>query len=118
RRVAILADVHVKHAAPLSHPDIAQAARDTAYRGLADGLIVTGPATGQAVDLEDLRRVREAVPERRVFVGSGVTAETVGPWLREASGIIVGTGMKVNGDPARPIDAELAGALARAAGRS
>ena len=35
QRIAILADVHVKHAIPLDQPDIARAARDAAYRGLA-----------------------------------------------------------------------------------
>jgi len=44
QRIAILADVHVKHATPISEPDLVRAARDTAYRGLADGLILTGPS--------------------------------------------------------------------------
>jgi len=108
RRIAILADVHVKHATPVSEPDIARAARDTAYRGLADGLIVTGPATGEVVDPNDLQRVCDAVPDRRVFVGSGVTPDTVHSLLRLASGVIVGSGIKVNHDPAEPIDLSLA----------
>ncbi len=117
RRIAILADVHVKHATPISEPDIVQAARDTAYRGLADGLIVTGRATGEPVDPDDLRKVREAVPDRRVFVGSGATAETVGNLLTLAAGVIVGTGIRSDRDPARPIVAGLARAFVRAAGR-
>jgi membrane complex biogenesis BtpA family protein len=117
QEIAILADVHVKHATPVSEPDLVRAAKDTAYRGLADGLIITGPATGEAVDLEDLRRVREAVPDHLLFVGSGATAETAGALLAWANGIIVGTGIKPGGDPASPIDLELATAFARAAGR-
>ncbi len=115
RPIAILADVHVKHATPISEPDIVRAAKDTAYRGLADGLIVTGPATGEAVDMDDLRRVRDAVPDRRVFVGSGAAADTVGSLLAVASGVIVGTGIKIGCDPANPIDPTLAQAFARAA---
>lgn len=117
QRIAILADVHVKHGTPISEPDIARAAKDTAYRGLADGLIVTGPATGEAVDLDDLRRVREAVPDRRLFVGSGAASETVASLLTIATGVIVGTGIKLDRDPANPIDPVLAGKFARAAGR-
>lgn len=117
RRIAILADVFVKHAAPLSHADIAAAARDTAYRGLADGLIVTGPATGAPIDFDDLAKVRAAVPDRRLFVGSGATADTVASLLKLANGVIVGTGLRPGGDPAAPIDAALAGAFVRAAGR-
>lgn len=116
KRIAILADVHVKHATPISEPDIVRAAKEVAYRGLADGLIVTGPATGEAVDLEDLRRVRAAVADRRLFVGSGATAQTVSALLTHADGIIVGTGLKVGGDASRPVDAGLAQAFVRAAG--
>ncbi len=117
KRIAILADVHVKHAAPVSHPDITQAAKDIAYRGLADALIVTGPATGEPVNIDELRRVREAVPDRRLFVGSGATAEMVEKLLTVADGVIVGTGIKSGGDASRPIDSGLAEAFARAVGK-
>jgi hypothetical protein len=117
-KVAIFADVHVKHAVPISQPDIVRAARETAYRGLADGLIVTGPATGEAVNMESLRMVHEAVPDRRLFVGSGATAETASTLLTVANGIIVGSGLKPGRDPARPIDGEEARAFVRAAGRA
>lgn len=117
RRVAILADVHVKHGTPISEPDIAQAAKDTAYRGLADGLIVTGAATGEPVRMDDLRRVAEAVPDRRLFVGSGATAESIAGLLRCTGGIIVGTGIKQRKDASAPIDPHLARAFASAAGR-
>jgi hypothetical protein len=117
KRIAVLADVHVKHATPLSEPDIVRAAKDLAYRGLADGLIVTGHATGEAVDIGHLRQVQSAVPDRRIFVGSGATAETVAGLLILSSGVIVGTGLKRDRDPGNPIDAVLAREFARAAGR-
>jgi len=116
-RTAVLADVHVKHAQPLHEPDIARAARDLAYRGLADGLIVTGPATGEPVDVSELQRVRQAVPDRRVFVGSGATAETVAMLIHECNGVIVGCGLKEDGDPGKPIDPRRAELFAQAAGR-
>src|SRR5690606_17768928 len=53
RAVAIFADVHVKHARPLSCTDIAEAAQETAYRGRADALIVSGTATGKPTRLDD-----------------------------------------------------------------
>lgn len=106
--VAILADVHVKHATPVSEPDLGEAARNVAYRGLADGLIVTGPRTGAAVDPNELDCVRAAVPDRRIFIGSGATAQTVKSLLERADGVIVGTALKRDGDISNPIDAELA----------
>ena len=117
QRIAVLADVHVKHGTPLGESDIAQAARDTAYRGLADALIVTGTATGAPTNFEDLRSVRQAVPDRRLFVGSGATAKTVGKLLEIADGVIVGTGIKRKANPDHPIDPALAEAFVQAAGR-
>ena len=115
--IAILADVFVKHAAPMHTTDIVLAARDAAYRGLADGLIVTGPATGSAVDRDDLTRVKQAVPDRPVLAGSGVTADTVASLLQSCDGAIVGSALKPNNDPSRPVDASLAQSVAQAAGR-
>jgi hypothetical protein len=117
RRIAILADVHVKHAVCLSEPDLARAAKDTAYRGLADALVVTGPATGEPVTEADLERVRSAVPDRRLFVGSGATAASIAKLLKWADGVIVGTAIKVNGVVTDPIDPARAAAFVRAAGR-
>lgn len=117
KRVAILADVNVKHAVSLSDPDIARAAKTVAYRGLADGLVVTGRATGEAVDMDDLHRVRAAVKDRRLFVGSGATADTVRELLRHCDGVIVGSSLKDGGDPANAIDMDRARAFVAAAGR-
>jgi len=115
--VAILADVFVKHARPLHETDIAQAARDTAYRGLADGLIVTGPATGRPPDMDDVRSVREAVPDRLLLAGSGVTAATVATVLQSCDGVIVGTAVKRGAEPSAPVDPQRAAEFV-AAGRN
>jgi len=114
-QIDVFADVHVKHATPISQPDIAEAARETAYRGLADALIVTGPATGSPPQLDTLRSVVDAVPDRRVFVGSGTDTTNVAELLKYASGVIVGTSLKANGDAHEPIDADRADAFVAAA---
>jgi membrane complex biogenesis BtpA family protein len=113
--VGIFADVHVKHATPLSQPDIALAAEETAYRGRADALIVSGAATGQPPDRNDVNRVRLAVPDRPVLIGSGATVETVQEWLRCADGVIVGSALKAGRRIEQPIDAESARAFVAAA---
>ena len=103
--VAILADVGVKHASPLgSSFDIATAAKDTAYRGLADALIVTGSATGAEAGMDDLARVREAVPDRPLIIGSGTTERNVTRFLEKADGAIVGTWLKRDGQVRNPVD--------------
>ncbi len=115
-KALVLADVHVKHAQPIGQPDLAQAARETAYRGLADGLIVTGIATGAATSFEDVRTVKQAVPDRPVLIGSGVTAGTVRQALEVADGIIVGSDLRRGGRAGQPLHARRVKAFAQGAG--
>ena len=104
--VAIWADVHVKHAQPISQPDIALAAEELVARGRADAVIVSGSTTGRSADLDDLRRVKSAVPQCPVFVGSGVTAQNVREYLELCDGVIVGSDLKQDGKASNPLDAD------------
>ncbi len=117
--VSILTDVLVKHAAPLGSgaDDPAIVARDLAERGRADGLIVTGRATGEPLDLARLLAVRKAVPGLPLLAGSGVTARSVGKILEFADGAIVGTSLKEAGDGRAPVDPKRVRDLVRAARR-
>ena len=105
--VQIFADLKKKHAshaitADVPIEDAAEAAR---FFG-ADGLIVTGAATGRACRMEDLVAVARAT-ELPVLVGSGVTPESCRELLQHADGLIVGSSIKQHGfwenppDPAR-----------------
>jgi membrane complex biogenesis BtpA family protein len=102
--ISIFADVLVKHAVPLGEPDLALIARETAYRGLADVLIVTGPVTGLPAVADDVATVRRAVPDRPLLVGSGVNANNAAQFLAHADGAIVGTGLKRDGVITNPVD--------------
>jgi membrane complex biogenesis BtpA family protein len=95
--VAIYADVLVKHAVPPAGLTIEDAARDTFLRGGADALIVSGAATGAPTDVEDARRVRRAVPDAPLWVGSGVTTQNAVALLDVADGIIVGSAFQQDG---------------------
>ena len=103
-KVKIFADVLVKHAVPLGNPDIAQVAVQTARRGLADVLLVTGPTTGTPADPEDVAKVKGAVPDVPVLVGSGVEEANARSLLALADGAIVGTSLKVDGVIDNPVD--------------
>jgi len=92
--VKILADVLVKHAVPVGPQDLGQMAQETTYRGLADGLIVSGPVTGQPAEESDVAVVREAVPDGFLLVGSGVNESNAARLLASADGAIVGTSLK------------------------
>jgi membrane complex biogenesis BtpA family protein len=113
--VKILADVQAKHGVPLAPVPIEQEARDCVNRGLADGLVVSGAATGEPTPMGDIKRVRGAVPDVPLLVGSGVTAETVAELLSIADGVIVGTAVKRDGRLANPVDPERVHRLVEAA---
>lgn len=113
--VAILADVLVKHAAPLAPVSMHRAVLDTLERGRADAVIVSGASTGSAPPMEALQQAWEAAKGRPVVVGSGVSAETVQSVLRLADAVIVGTSLKVDGRLHAPVDELRVRALVREA---
>jgi hypothetical protein len=94
---AIFADVFVKHAAAPAGLLIEDAARDSWERGAADALIVSGAATGAPTSASDVRRVKSAVPDAFVLIGSGLTAENAVSLLPSADGAIVGSSLKSDG---------------------
>lgn len=95
--IRIAADVLVKHATPLGHVRLEDAARDTWQRGGADALIVSGAGTGRPTDPQRLIEARAAVPEAPLWLGSGLNPDNahqlgrlidvaiVGTWLHEHS---------------------------------
>ncbi|RZV08197.1 hypothetical protein BDK88_3163 [Natrinema hispanicum] len=122
--VAILADVHVKHATPVGEQPIDRAALETVDRGKADGVIVSGPGTGVETPLADVESVADTLAAHGhdrvpVFVGSGVTSETVGDCLAAgADGVIVGTALKAGGKTTAPVASERVADLVAAARNS
>jgi uncharacterized protein len=113
--LVVLADVMVKHATPPPGLTITQAAVDLWERAGADGIIVSGVGTGQAIAEDDLAEVHSAVPEAPLFAGSGVNAATVGSILQVCAGAIVGTATKADGITTGPVDPARAAAIVEAA---
>lgn len=102
--VAILADVLVKHARPLGTPNLTTAVRDTIERGLADGVILSGWATGSPPSLEDLELAAAAAGNTPVFIGSGASWENIGQLMQAADGAIVASSLKRHGKITETID--------------
>jgi hypothetical protein len=104
--VDVFADVGVKHSAPLgSERPLDERVDDVATRGLADAVVVSGRGTGHAVDTDRLERAAAACARYDVplFVGSGVTADTVADCLAYADGVVVGTALKEDGETTNPV---------------
>ncbi|MBE9156922.1 BtpA/SgcQ family protein [Nodosilinea sp. LEGE 06152] len=102
--VKILADVLVKHARPLGSPNLTTAVQETIHRGLADGIILSGWATGSPPSLEDLELAKAAAGDRPVFIGSGADVDNIGTLMKAADGVIVASSLKRQGDINQPID--------------
>lgn len=115
--VKVLADVDVKHSAPLGvSRALADEVDDTIARGLADAVIVSGAGTGKGTDPHHVAAVRAAAAGRvPVFVGSGVSVQTLDALLPHADGLIVGTSVKRDGRVGEAVDVarvrELTGAV-------
>jgi uncharacterized protein len=101
--IAVFADVHVKHAAPIVARPIRESALDAVERGLADVLVVSGSRTGEAPSLDDLGAVREVA---EVVIGSGLTPRNAPELLGAADGAIVATALRGGGDLRNPVDPE------------
>jgi len=102
--VKILADVLVKHARPLGSPNLTTAVQETIERGLADGIILSGWATGSPPNLEDLELASAAANDTPLFIGSGANWENIPQLIQAANGVIVSSSLKRRGKIEQPID--------------
>lgn len=114
--VRVFADVKKKHAAHAltADVDLAETARAAEFF-LADGVIVTGAATGRPAAPEDLDMVRAAV-SIPTLVGSGLDADNLARYAA-ADAFIVGSSLKVDGVWSSALDPARVTALARAFAR-
>jgi len=112
--VRIFADVDVKHAVLSSHADPLHQAEDLVERAGADALIVSGRATGEAPEPDQLTRLRGRYPDFPLLVGSGLNEENAPVLLGSADGAIVGSSVKIGGRAERPVDQDAASALVSA----
>ena len=112
-RVRVFADIKKKHASHAVTADVslAETARSAEFF-LADGVVVTGSATGEPASPAD---VRDAAAAGRlpVLVGSGLTPANL-PQYAHAHGFIVGSSVKQEGVWSNPLDLEALRAVARA----
>ncbi len=120
--VRVFADIKKKHSAHAitSDVDLPETARAAEFFQ-ADGVIVSGAATGRPTDPGDVRAVSEAVGIP-TLVGSGVTPENMAS-LAAADALIVGSSVKEDGLWSNRLDDGRVRAVARAfqglaAGRS
>jgi len=111
--VRVFADVKKKHSAHAitTDVDLAETARAAEFFQ-ADGVIVSGVATGRATDAAEVRVVAAATGIA-TLVGSGVSLENIASYAA-ADALIVGSSVKDTGAWTGRLDETRAAALARA----
>lgn len=114
--IAILADIQVKYASMVKPRPLRDSAQ-IACEKLADAVIVSGDASGNAPTAEQLREAAEGVRASGhnvpVLIGSGLDAKNAKTLFEESGGAIVGTSLMkdraVNPDAARELVSMLSG---------
>jgi len=111
--VRVFADIKKKHAAHAvtADVDLVETARAAEFFR-ADGVIVTGAATGRPADADEVDAVSHAI-ELPVLVGSGITPDNIGNFAA-ADGFIVGSSVKLEGRWSNALDRTRVEAMARA----
>ncbi len=115
-RVLVFADIKKKHSAHAITADVSLIETAKAAEFFrADGVIVSGAATGLPTAPEEVREVAGVV-RVPVLVGSGITAANLGCYST-AHGFIVGSSLKQGGVWCNPLDPDAARAVAEAFGK-
>ena len=93
--VKVFSDVFVKHGKILGYneDDYKEVVLDIIERCFADAIIVTGKRTGEEVDLNLLKNIKNisTVP---VIVGSGINERNIEKYAKFSDGVIVGSYLK------------------------
>jgi len=112
-QVRVFADIKKKHSshAITADVDVLETAKAAEFF-LADGVIVTGTATGRETDANEVAAVRAGV-SIPVLVGSGVSPDNLARF-DAADGFIVGSSVKQGGVWSGALDPARAAAMARA----
>ena len=112
-RVLVFADIKKKHSAHSITSDISLAeTAKAAELFLADGVVVTGLASGEEASPDDVRNTAEAV-RLPVLVGSGISVKNLGRFA-DAHGFIVGSSLKQGGIWSNPLDRTAVESMVRA----
>jgi len=97
-------NINAEFASPVGSRSNPAKAQSAVFASLADAVCVSGPMTGQSVELSHLKEVKDAVPTTPVVANTGVHIGNVHEILQVADAAIVGTSFKQDGNTWNPVD--------------
>ncbi len=110
--ILIFTDIKKKHSSHsiTTDVDIVETAKAAEFF-LSDGVILTGISTGKETDIDDLKKVKDAV-KIPVLIGSGLTANNIEKYFPAADAFIIGSYFKHSGEWKNEVDADRVKTLA------
>lgn len=96
-KVRLLFNIVPEAAVYLGDRSLADIAKSTVFNGEPDAICVSGLTAGAETSAEQLRIVKEVVPNTAVFANTGVRVSNVKEQLAVADGAVVGTAFKRDG---------------------
>ena len=106
--IKVLADVRVKHAAPLAERPLQDEVEELVHRAGADAVIVSGTGTGKPTDPGHAAEVKQYAGETPVLIGSGADEKSIPQLKAGCNGFIVGSAAKPGRKIDEPVDIDLA----------
>jgi len=102
--IRIFTDVKKKHSSHAISSDVSiEETAKAAEFFLADGVIVTGAATGEKASLNDVKAVKNVV-KIPLLIGSGIDEKNIGDYWEFADGFIIGSSFKEHGTWENKVD--------------
>lgn len=101
--VAVFTYITAEYGSSVSGRSISERAENAAFLGM-DAILVSAAHSGMALDLGELRAVKQAAGGVPVIAATGVTHETAAGVLAIADGAIVGSCLRVDGSIWSPVD--------------
>ena len=110
--IGVLANITPEFASPLGTRSVGERARSAVVSSLVDAILIAGPMAGAEPDLSLIVEAKEAVGGQvPVLMNTGARPDNIGRFLEVADGVIVGSGLKVDGRTWNPVDPARVAAL-------
>jgi len=104
--VKIFIYLNPEFASSLSPRPLSIIAKTLRWLRMADAYCVSGPMPGMPPDIEEIKRIKNEVPDVPVIANTGMNKENVAKYLEYVDGVIVGTALKVGNITLNPVDEE------------
>ncbi|MDC0194715.1 BtpA/SgcQ family protein [Alphaproteobacteria bacterium] len=97
-------NISAEFAYSLDRRSLSDRAKSTLFSSIPDAILVSGQITGESANIDELKQVKESLPEIPVLANTGVKINNVEKTLSISDGVIIGSSLKVDGNTWNPVD--------------